>query len=45
MITHEELLLAREALLDRTVSFFALQPEVTGIFLSGSLPAESADAY
>jgi hypothetical protein len=45
MITREELVLAREALLDRTVAFFALQPEVTGIFLSGSLAAGSADAY
>ena len=45
MITHEELIQAREALLDRTVSFFAQQPDVLGIFLAGSLPAGSADAY
>ena len=45
MITHEELVLARDALLERTVSFFAEQPEVIGIFLGGSLPAGSADAY
>ncbi len=45
MITHEELVLAREALLERTVSFFAEQPDVIGIFLGGSLPAGSADAY
>jgi predicted nucleotidyltransferase len=43
--THEELVLAREALLERTVSFFAAQQGVTGIFLSGSVPAGSADAY
>jgi hypothetical protein len=45
MITHDEILAAREALLERTVSFFAAQQDVTGIFLSGSLPAGSADAY
>lgn len=45
MITHDELVLAREALLERTVSFFAAQPDVTGIFLAGSLAAGSADAY
>jgi hypothetical protein len=45
IITHEELVLAREALLERTVSFFAAQPDVTGIFLSGSLATEWADAY
>lgn len=45
MITHAELVQAREALLDRTVSFFAERPDVTGIFLAGSLPAGSADAY
>jgi predicted nucleotidyltransferase len=45
MITHEELVLARETLLERTVSFFAAQPDVTGIFLAGSLPAGTADAY
>lgn len=45
MITHQELVLAREALLERTVSFFAEQPDVIGIFLGGSLPAGSADAY
>lgn len=45
MITHEELVLAREALLGRTVSFFAAQQDVLGIFLSGSLPAGVADAY
>lgn len=45
MITTDELVVAREALLERTVSFFAAQQDVTGIFLSGSLPAGSADAY
>jgi len=45
MITHEELVLARDALLERTVSFFAEQPDVIGIFLGGSLPAGCADAY
>jgi hypothetical protein len=45
MITHDQLVVAREALLERTVSFFAAQQDVTGIFLSGSLPAGSADAY
>jgi hypothetical protein len=45
MITNNELVLTREALLDRTVSFFAGQPDVIGIFLAGSLPAGSADAY
>ncbi len=45
MITHDELVLAREALLERTVSFFSAQQDVTGIFLSGSFPAGSADAY
>lgn len=45
MITHAELVQAREALLDRTVSFFAERPDVIGIFLGGSLPAGSADAY
>jgi predicted nucleotidyltransferase len=45
MITHQELLTAREGLLDRTVSFFAARPDVIGIFLAGSVPAGSADAY
>lgn len=45
MITHEELVLEREAILERTVSFFAAQQDVIGIFLSGSLPAGTADAY
>jgi hypothetical protein len=45
MITHAELVQARELLLGRTVSFFAGQPDVVGIFLAGSLPAGSADAY
>jgi hypothetical protein len=34
MITQTELLLARDTLLERTVSFFAGQPDVTGIFLA-----------
>lgn len=45
MITHTELIQARETLLDRTVSYFTQQPDVVGIFLTGSLPAGSADAY
>jgi predicted nucleotidyltransferase len=45
MITHTELVQARQALLDRTVSFFTGQPDVVGIFLAGSLAAGSADAY
>jgi len=45
MITNTELVHARALLLDRTVSFFAEQPDVLGIFLAGSLPAGSADAY
>jgi hypothetical protein len=45
MITQTELVEAREALLDRTVSFFAEQRDVIGMFLAGSLPAGSADAY
>jgi len=44
-LTHEELRLAREELLDRTVSFFIEQPDAIGIFLAGSIPAGSADAY
>jgi predicted nucleotidyltransferase len=45
MITHAELVQARESLLARTVSFFATRPGVMGIFLAGSLPAGSADPY
>ena len=45
MITHADLIQARETLLDRAVSFFTNQPDVVGIFLAGSLPAGSADAY
>lgn len=45
MITKTELVQARETLLHRTVSFFAEQPDVVGVFLAGSLPAGSADAY
>lgn len=45
MITHAELVHARDALLDRTVTFFVGQPDVLGIFLAGSVPAGSADAY
>jgi predicted nucleotidyltransferase len=45
MITNTDLVHARVRLLERTVSFFADQPDVLGIFLAGSLPAGSADAY
>jgi predicted nucleotidyltransferase len=45
MIGQTELVEARETLLDRTVSFFAEQRDVVGVFLAGSLPAGSADAY
>jgi predicted nucleotidyltransferase len=45
MVTHEDLIRAREALLERTVAFFTEQPEVIGIVLAGSLAAGSADAY
>jgi hypothetical protein len=45
MITHTELAHAREKLLERAVSFFTAQPDVLGIFLAGSLPAGTADAY
>ncbi len=45
MITHEDIVRARQMLLERTVSFFASQPDVIGIFLAGSLPAGTADAY
>ena len=45
MITHAELVRARGALLDRTVAFFAERPAVVGVFIAGSLPAGSADAY
>jgi hypothetical protein len=45
MITNAELVEARTLLLERTVSFFAAQPDVLGILLAGSLPAGSADAY
>jgi predicted nucleotidyltransferase len=45
VITHEEILQARDRLLDRAVAFFVDEPGVTGIFLAGSIPAGSADAY
>ena len=45
MITQKELLAARDGLLKRTVAFFLGQTDVVGIFLAGSLPAGSADAY
>jgi hypothetical protein len=45
MITHAELVEARDTLLERTVAFFTKQPDVIGIFLGGSMPAGSADAY
>jgi len=45
MITHAELVRAREVLLERAVSFFSSRPGVTGIFLAGSLAAGSDDAY
>jgi predicted nucleotidyltransferase len=45
MITQTELIQARATLLDRAVAFFVEQRDVTGIFLAGSLPAGSADAY
>jgi hypothetical protein len=45
MLSHEELTTARNALLQRTVAFFAERPKVLGILLGGSLPAGSADAY
>lgn len=45
MITHREITQARVALLARAVSFFEGQSDVIGIWLAGSLPAGSADAY
>lgn len=45
MISHQEIVHARQAVLRQTVSFFAAQPDVLGIFLAGSLAAGSADAY
>lgn len=39
------LLKARDRLLSNTVDFFVRDPAVKGIFLSGSIPAEEADAY
>ena len=45
MISRNELIRAREALLDRTVRYFSARPEVLGIFVAGSLPAGTADAY
>ena len=45
MTSHDEIVAAREALLRRTVAYFAEQPDVVGMFLAGSLPAGSADAY
>ena len=45
MITHTDLTHARDRLLERAVAFFAAHPDVLGIFLAGSLPAGTADAY
>ena len=45
MITHSELVQARDTLLERAVSFFTADPDAIGIFLAGSLPAGCADAY
>ena len=45
MITQTEIVDSREKLLERAVSFFTARTDVTGVFLAGSLPAGSADAY
>lgn len=45
MISQQELVAARDVLLERTVVFFTAQPDVLGLFVAGSLPAGSADAY
>jgi hypothetical protein len=44
-IGHDELIQARAALLERIVAFFAEQPNVIGIFLAGSIPAGTDNAY
>jgi predicted nucleotidyltransferase len=45
MISREELVEARQALLARTAAYFSQRPEVIGAFVAGSLAAGSADAY
>jgi predicted nucleotidyltransferase len=45
VITHRELVQARERLLEQAVSFFTSHPDPIGIFLAGSLAAGSGDAY
>lgn len=44
-ISHQELVQARQTLLERTVAFFTEQQDVIGVLLAGSIPAGSADAY
>ncbi len=39
MITHSDIVRARESLLERAVAFFTAQDDVLGIFLSGSMAA------
>ena len=45
MISLQEIVLARDELLKRTVAYFAERPEVVGEFVAGSLAAGSTDAY
>jgi predicted nucleotidyltransferase len=45
MISRQELIESREALLARTVAYFSARPDVVGAFVAGSIPAGSADAY
>jgi len=44
-ISLEQLQCAREELLGRVVEFFSRQHGVVGVFLAGSIPGGSADAY
>ena len=41
----DELVIAREKLLDEVVDYYSSDGAVLGIFLSGSLPASTADAF
>lgn len=45
MISHREIEKARDEVLDRAISYFAELPDVVGVWLGGSLPAGSSDAY
>ena len=45
MLNLDNVIAERKSILDKAVAFFIKQPEVLAVFLSGSIPAKTEDAY